>query len=181
MQELIIGAAIAFISSLLILITTNIFQSRRDSAARKWLLEDQRNERKRAILQQRAKDAELFVDNMFNACHHLSSAIASTARAGSYSERNQGLMDGFNKMLMDATAKQAYVFYLNDPQLDEQGGQLVELSESLMNKSWEILQRRQDTQFELEASIKSLLTDFAKIGQLRIQMISRIDELSANY
>jgi hypothetical protein len=60
MLDIIIGAAIGFLSTLGILIVTNIFQQRHEERTREWQINDQNNEKLKQITFERVEQLELF-------------------------------------------------------------------------------------------------------------------------
>jgi hypothetical protein len=179
MQDVILGAAIGLISSIITLLVTNFFQSRRDDKTRQWLLEDQKRERKWGIFKERAKDAEAYVDQMFEASQKYYNAVITALLAGKFDNHNLSAWNRSNEALWTATAKQVYIFYFNDKALTDHTNELFALFEKLREKGTEVLDNLQNPRYDKNAAKQYLVEVMSKIGHTKKHVLLRLDELAS--
>ena len=179
--NLIIGASISLLTSLLTIIVTNTFQLIRDKRIREWGLKDKEADQRRTTLNYRLKEAEKCVNieqeinmKLFN--YEMSILIfGDVDRAKQISIELTPLLENKSKYLLSLKV-------LNDLVLDSTSNELNNLILAEHKHAMELFNDFVNKKsIDTEAEINNLNQFCQSTDTLREKMMKRLDDLSVDF
>ena len=175
--NVILGAVIAIATSSIGAVLSHILQMRKDKEARDREIEDRRSKRKQELFNKRAKLAEDFLDQLYNALQNHIDNMLSFLESRDRIEQ----LNNTEKILSTIQMHQGYITDLNDQYLSDKLLELQKIHMNLIIKSKNLHNiARADSTIKSVNDIE-IMEYGTQILEIRTHMIERLDELSAKY
>jgi len=175
--NLIIGALIGIVSSLLSQIASNYFQRKNDERKRKWELEDREFNRRTKFNDSRIAEAQEYINTYLE----VSRILFTFETAMTISEDIEPYRAGFDKIieLTNFTANRMGSVYLGDSELADLNTELVSLCDTEIDNTFALIAsiRKKET-LDKEAIITRVKDFSARTGVLFGKMQNRLDKLA---
>lgn len=176
--NLIVGAIIGLVSSLVAVTVTNYFQSRRDDKRRRWELEDRQLERGLKVILSRAEQARRYMNLYFDVILGLENCEMVLVHTKSTSELAETVLR-LKPLIEDTTKAHAGVLNLNDPELNTEVQEMIGLVRHEYDEAKALDERmRGPDPISAEVELARIREFFHRGNVLRVQILNRIDQIS---